>query len=115
MHFEVFGICVILSKLQFTDITRLKCYGNMNINHSKLGDHICDKYFIYDSKSTKTVKRETAELMFEKLHIDDDDDDVKVALVYLVSHALLSNAKNVSVPNVVFRLANDLNAFNDYP
>ena len=49
----------------------------------------------------------------KKLDADDDEDVVKVVLVYL--YALLSNAKNVGVPSVVFRLAKDLNAFNDYP
>ena len=87
----------------------------MKVNHSKLGDCIQDKCFIFYSKSTKTIKRKTIELMFEKLYADDDEDVVKVALVYLVLHALLSNAKNFGVPDVVFYLANDLNAFNDYP
>ena len=68
MYFEVSGICVTLSKLQFTVITQLKCYGNMSVNHSRLRDCIRDRYFTSDSKSTKTVKRETVELMLEKLH-----------------------------------------------
>ena len=55
-----------MSKLQFTVITKLKCYENMIVNHSKLADRIQNKYFTFDSKSTKTVKRETVELMFEK-------------------------------------------------
>ena len=93
MHFEVSGICVTLPKLQFTVITRLKYYRNMNVNHSKLGDRIRDRYFTSDSKSTKTIKRETVDLMFENLHADDDEDVVKVALVYLVSHSLLSNVR----------------------
>ena len=114
MHFEVFGICVILSKLQFTDITRLKCYGNISVNHSKLEDCIRARYFTSDSKSTNTVKRETIELMFEKLHAGYDEDAMKVALIYLILHACYPTAKNVGVSDVVFHLANDLNAFNDY-
>ena len=87
----------------------------MNINHSKLGDRIWNMYFISDSKSTKAVKRETLELIFEKLQAHNDRDAMKVGLVYLVSHDQLSNAKNVSVPDIIFYLANYLNAFNEYP
>ena len=46
MHFEVSRICVTLSKLQFTVIIGLKCYRNMSINHSKLGDCIQDKFLL---------------------------------------------------------------------
>ena len=115
IHFEVSRICVTLSKLQFTIITRLKCYGNMTINYSKLGAYIQDKNFISNYKSTKTVKREIGELMFEKLHDYDGEDAVKMALVYLVSHVILFNAKTIGVSDIVFHLANDLNVFNDYP
>ena len=83
MYFDVYRICVTLSKLQFTIMIGLKCYGNMNINHSKLRDHIWDSYFISDFKSTKIVKRETMKLMFEKLQAVNDENVVKVALVYL--------------------------------
>ena len=72
-------------------------------------------YFIYDSKSTKTVKREIVELMFEKIQADSNEDAVIVVLVYLVSHALLSNVNNVGVPDFIFCLANDLDAFNEHP
>ena len=62
----------------------------------------------FNFESIKIVKKETVELMFEKLQADDDADVVNVALVYLVSHTQLSNAKNVGVPDIIFRLANDL-------
>ena len=81
------------TKLHFTLIAGLKCHGRNIVRESKLGDALRNKYFL-NKMQTKTTKKETLEFIFQIMKLDNTLDVVKVALVYLVAHALLSNVKN---------------------
>ena len=105
-----------MTKLHFSLITDLKCFGNHDPNYSIYGNAIRDTYFTDDSrdKGEKMVKREIIRLIYKKCQAKSDLDAVKLSLVYLFFRALLSNVSNIMVPDYVLRLANDFDAFNAY-
>ncbi|PON73013.1 hypothetical protein PanWU01x14_061630 [Parasponia andersonii] len=50
------------------------------------------------------VKREILEVVSSGIRLDNDEDAMKLALLYFVTYALMSNAKNATVPDMCFRL-----------
>ncbi|PON53435.1 hypothetical protein TorRG33x02_305510 [Trema orientale] len=111
INIDVCGIMVPFTKVHLVVISGLKIHGDTNVHVVKLGDNIRDKYF----SSHKVVKRETLDIVYSSIQTESDEDAMKPVLLYFLAQAVLSNVKSMNVPNMCFRLVNDLDAFNAYP
>ena len=60
------------------------------------------------------LKRETLETWFLDARVQNDEDVVKLALVYVVACLLLHNYLTVSLPKFFVNLVDNLNKFNNY-
>ncbi|PON45810.1 hypothetical protein PanWU01x14_255910 [Parasponia andersonii] len=97
-------------KVHLAKISGLKIHDYTNVHVMKLGDNIWDKYFT----SHKVVKREILDVMYSSIQAESDEDAMKLVFLYFVAQALLSNMKSTNVPDMCFRLVNNLDAFNVY-
>ncbi|GMN74878.1 hypothetical protein TIFTF001_053254, partial [Ficus carica] len=61
------------------------------------------------------VTREYLELQMSNSKFDNDDDAVKLSLLYIVFSIPLSNASSVKIDPKYFALADNLDAFNEFP
>ncbi|GMN69699.1 hypothetical protein TIFTF001_038746 [Ficus carica] len=95
--------------------------------HSGMGDALCfelgstqlpvvesrliSRYF----STLRGVSRENLELQMSNAKFDNDDDAVKLSLLYIMFSIPLSNASAVKIDPKFFALADDLDAFNSFP
>ncbi|GMN45109.1 hypothetical protein TIFTF001_014305 [Ficus carica] len=71
-------------------------------DHSEMGDAL-------------GVSRENLELQMSNANFDNDDDAVKLSLLYIIFCIPLSNANSVKIDPKFFSLADNLDDFNDFP
>ncbi|GMN70644.1 hypothetical protein TIFTF001_039687 [Ficus carica] len=108
-----FELCDDLGRFsihEFCLITGLKCVGSTHL--PVIESRLISRYF----STLKGVSRENLELQMSNAKFDNDDDDaVKLSLLYIMFSIPLSNASAVKIDLKFFALANDLDAFNDFP
>ncbi|GMN47644.1 hypothetical protein TIFTF001_016816 [Ficus carica] len=63
----------------------------------------------------RDVSREHLELQLSNANFDNDDDAVKLILLYMIFCILLSNANSIKIDPKFFALAYNLDDFNDFP
>ncbi|GMN59529.1 hypothetical protein TIFTF001_028618 [Ficus carica] len=94
---------------EFCLITGLNCVGStlLPIVESRL----ITRYF----STLRGVSRENLEVQMSNAKFDNDDDAVKLSLLYIMFSIPLSNASAVKIGPQFFALADDLDAFNSFP
>ncbi|GMN48445.1 hypothetical protein TIFTF001_017616 [Ficus carica] len=94
---------------EFCLITGLNCVGStyLPVVESRL-------IAIYFS-TLRGVSRENLEVQMSNAKFDNDDDAVKLSLLYIMFSIPLSNASAVKIGPQFFALAVDLDAFNSFP
>ena len=113
MYFEICGklFCYLLH--HFPIITGLKCEGEANYKYTVTTERsaFAKAYF----KQPTKFKRETLESWFLDARVNNDEDAVKLVLVYLVASLLLNNNPTVSLLEFFVNLVDNLETFNNFP
>ncbi|GMN68129.1 hypothetical protein TIFTF001_037203 [Ficus carica] len=107
-----FELCDDLGRFsihEFCLITGLKCVGSTHL--PVVESRLISRYFT----TLRGVSRENLELQMSNAKFDNDDDAVKLSLLYIMFSIPLSNASAVKIDQKFFALADDLDAFNDFP
>ncbi|GMN52678.1 hypothetical protein TIFTF001_021832 [Ficus carica] len=94
---------------EFCLITGLNCVGSTHL--PVVESRLMSKYF----PDVRGVTREYLELQMSNSKFDNDDDAVKLSLLYIVFSIPLSNASSVKIDPKYFALADNLDAFNEFP
>ncbi|GMN67130.1 hypothetical protein TIFTF001_036194 [Ficus carica] len=94
---------------EFYPITGMKCVGSTHL--PMVESRLISRYF----SALRGVSRENLELEMSNAKFDNDDDAVKLSLLYIIFCIPLSNASAVKIDPKFFTLANNLDAFNDFP
>ncbi|GMN67358.1 hypothetical protein TIFTF001_036419 [Ficus carica] len=94
---------------EFCLITGLKCVGSTHLPVVESG--LISRYF----STLRGVSRENLELQMSNAKFDNDDNAVKLSLLYIMFSIPLSNVSAVKIDPKFFALADDLDAFNSFP
>ncbi|GMN67800.1 hypothetical protein TIFTF001_036859 [Ficus carica] len=92
---------------EFCFITGMKCVGSTHL--PVVESRLITRYF----STLRGVSRENLELQMSNANFDNDDDAVKLSLLYLIFCIPLSNAN--SIDSKFFSLADNIANFNDFP
>ncbi|GMN18720.1 hypothetical protein TIFTF001_048026 [Ficus carica] len=109
LWFELGEDLVRFSINEFCLITGLNCVGSTHL--PVVESRLMSRYFL----DVRGVTREYLELQMSNSKFDNDDDAVKLSLLYIVFSILLSNASSVKIDPKYFALADNLDAFNEFP
>ncbi|GMN22454.1 hypothetical protein TIFTF001_040258 [Ficus carica] len=109
LWFEFGEDLVRFSINEFCLITGLNCVGSTHL--PVVESRLMSKYF----PDVRGVTREYLELQMSNSKFDNDDDAVKLSLLYIVFSIPLSNASSVKIDPKYFALADNLDAFNEFP
>ncbi|GMN22049.1 hypothetical protein TIFTF001_048956, partial [Ficus carica] len=109
LWFELGEDLVRFSINEFCLITSLNCVGSTHL--PVVESRIMSRYF----SNVRGVMRENLELQMSNSKFDNDDDAVKLSLLYIVFCIPLSNASSVKIDPKYFTLADNLDAFNEFP
>ncbi|GMN21731.1 hypothetical protein TIFTF001_040097 [Ficus carica] len=109
LWFELGEDLVRFSINEFCLITGLNCVGSTHL--PVVESRLMSKYF----PDVRGVTREYLELQMSNSKFDNDDDAVKLSLLYIVFSIPLSNASSVKIDPKYFALADNLDAFNKFP
>ncbi|GMN74592.1 hypothetical protein TIFTF001_055822 [Ficus carica] len=96
------------SMYEFCLITGLKCVGSTHL--PVVESRLISRYF----SAVRGVSRENLELQISNAKFDNDDDAVKLSLLYILFCIPLSNASSVKIDPTFFSLADNLDVFNDF-
>ncbi|GMN36332.1 hypothetical protein TIFTF001_042417 [Ficus carica] len=95
---------------EFCLITGMKCVGSTHL--PLVESRLITRYF----STIRGVSREHLELQLSNAaNLDNDDDAVKLSLLYLTFSIPLSNANSVKIDPKFFDLADNIAEFNDFP
>ncbi|GMN20625.1 hypothetical protein TIFTF001_047140 [Ficus carica] len=94
---------------EFCLITGLNCVGSTHL--SVVESRLIARYF----STLRGVSRENLEVQMSNAKFDNDDDAVKLSLIYIMFSIPLSNASAVKIGPQFFALTDDLDAFNSFP
>ncbi|GMN22493.1 hypothetical protein TIFTF001_047442 [Ficus carica] len=95
---------------EFCLITGMKCVGSTHL--PLVESRLITRYF----STVRGVSREHLELhLSNAANLDNDDDAVKLSLLYLTFFIPLSNANSVKIDPKFFALADNIAEFNDFP
>ncbi|GMN62589.1 hypothetical protein TIFTF001_031677 [Ficus carica] len=94
---------------EFCLITGLNCVGSTHL--PVVESRLIARYF----STLRGVSRENLEVQMSNAKFDNDDDAVKLSLLYIMYSIPLSNASAVKIGPQFFALADDLDAFNSFP
>ena len=94
---------------EFCLITGMKCVGSTHL--PVVEGRLITRYF----STLRGVSREHLELQLSNANFDNDDDAVKLSLLYLIFSIPLSNANSVKIDPKFFALADNIANFNDFP
>ncbi|GMN60031.1 hypothetical protein TIFTF001_029125 [Ficus carica] len=95
---------------EFCLITGMKCVGSTHL--PLVESRLITRYF----STVRGVSREHLELhLSNAANLDNDDDAVKLSLLYLTFSIPLSNANSVKIDPKFFALADNIAEFNDFP
>ncbi|GMN68855.1 hypothetical protein TIFTF001_037906 [Ficus carica] len=95
---------------EFCLITGMKCVGSTHL--PVVESRLITRYF----STLRGVSREHLELQLSNAaNLDNDDDAVKLSLLYLTFSIPLSNANSVKIDPKFFALADNIADFNDFP
>ncbi|GMN29673.1 hypothetical protein TIFTF001_050617 [Ficus carica] len=94
---------------EFCLITGLNCVGSTHL--PVVESRLMSRYF----SDVRGVTREYLELQMSNSKFDNDDDAVKLSLLYIAFSIPLSNASSVKIDPKYFALADNLDAFNEFP
>ncbi|POO03678.1 hypothetical protein TorRG33x02_008830 [Trema orientale] len=94
-------------------ITDLWCDGDTNekLWKTKGRKHIGPTYFA----DNNTLTGQGIKIVFDLMPTQNDEDRVKVALLYLLASGLLNNSPRVHLSRFYVDLIDDLESFNKYP
>ncbi|GMN31349.1 hypothetical protein TIFTF001_050734 [Ficus carica] len=95
---------------EFCLITGMKCVGSTHLP-PMVESRLITRYFL----TLRGVSRENLELQMSNANFDNDDDAVKLSLLYMIFCIHLSNANSVKIDSKFFALADNLDDFNDFP
>ena len=95
---------------EFGIITGMKCVGSTHLQ-PMAEPRLVKRYF----PTVRGVSRENLELQMSNAKFDDDADAIKLGLLYLIFCIPLSNANSVKIDTKFFALADNLDAFNQFP
>ncbi|GMN33319.1 hypothetical protein TIFTF001_048254, partial [Ficus carica] len=109
LWFELGEDLVRFSINEFCLITGLNCVGSTHL--PVVESRLMSRYF----PNVRGVTRENLELQMSNFKFDNDDDTVKLSLLYIVFCIPLSNASSVKIDPKYFALADNLDAFNEFP
>ncbi|GMN20710.1 hypothetical protein TIFTF001_043151 [Ficus carica] len=109
LWFELGEDLVRFSINEFCLITGLNYVGSTHL--PVVESRLMSKYF----SDVRGVTREYLELQMSNSKFDNDDDAVKLSLLYIVFSIPLSNASSVKIDPKYFALADNLDAFNEFP
>ncbi|GMN47409.1 hypothetical protein TIFTF001_016585 [Ficus carica] len=107
-----FGLGEAVSRFsinEFCLITGLNCVGSTLLPVVK--SRLITRYF----STLRGVSRENLEVQMSNAKFDNDNDAVKLSLLYIMFSISLSNASAVKIGPQFFALADDLDAFNSFP
>ncbi|GMN20331.1 hypothetical protein TIFTF001_050022, partial [Ficus carica] len=109
LWFEVGEDLCRFSINEFCLITGMNCVGS---THLPVGEsQLITRYF----STLRGVSRENLELQLSNANFDNDDDAVKLSLLYLIFCIPLSNANSVKIDPKFFSLADNIADFNNFP
>ncbi|GMN70495.1 hypothetical protein TIFTF001_039539 [Ficus carica] len=91
-------------------ITSMKCVGSTHLP-PVVKNRLITRYFL----TLRGVSRENLELQMSNANFDNDDDAVKLNLLYMIFSIPLSNANSIKIDPKFFALADNLDDFNDFP
>ncbi|GMN39837.1 hypothetical protein TIFTF001_009058 [Ficus carica] len=91
-------------------ITSMKCVGSTHLA-LVVNNRLMTRYF----SPLKGVSREHLELQLSNANFDNDDDAVKLSLLYMIFCIPLANANSVKIDPKYFALADNLAEFNAFP
>ncbi|GMN30527.1 hypothetical protein TIFTF001_048024 [Ficus carica] len=95
---------------EFCLITGMKCVGSTHL--PLVESRLITRYF----STVRGVSREHLEFQLSNAaNLDNDDDAVKLSLLYLTFSIPLSNANSVKIDPKFFALADNIAEFNDFP
>ncbi|GMN34531.1 hypothetical protein TIFTF001_042071 [Ficus carica] len=94
---------------EFCLITGMKCVGSTHL--PVVESRLITRYF----STLRGVSRENLELQMSNANFDNNDDAVKLSLLYLIFCTPLSNANSVKIDPKFFSLADNIANFNDFP
>ncbi|GMN58271.1 hypothetical protein TIFTF001_027353 [Ficus carica] len=95
---------------EFCFITGMKCVGSTHL--PLVESRLITRYFL----TLRGVSREHLELQLSNAaNLDNDDDAVKLSLLYLTFSIPLSNANSVKIDPKFFALVDNIAEFNDFP
>ncbi|GMN23400.1 hypothetical protein TIFTF001_045768 [Ficus carica] len=110
------ALCFVLGEVvgrfsinEFCLITGLNYVGSTNL--PVVESRLITRYFL----TLRGVSRENLEVQMSNAKFDNDDDAVKLSLLYIMFSIPLSNASAVKIGPQFFALADDLDAFNSFP
>ncbi|GMN38294.1 hypothetical protein TIFTF001_007533 [Ficus carica] len=95
---------------EFCLITGMKCVGSTHLP-LVVETRLITRYF----STLRGVSRENLELQISNANFDNDDNAVKLSLLYIIFCIPLSNANSVKIDPKFFALADNLDDFNDFP
>ncbi|GMN21259.1 hypothetical protein TIFTF001_050112 [Ficus carica] len=94
---------------EFGLITGMKCVGSTHLP-PVAEPRLIRRYF----PTVRGVSRENLELQISNVNFDNDEDAVKLSLLYTIFCIPLSNANSVKIDPKFFVLADNLDEFNDF-
>ncbi|GMN22375.1 hypothetical protein TIFTF001_045645 [Ficus carica] len=94
---------------EFCLIIGLNCVGSTHF--PVVESRLISRYFLM----VKGVSRKNWELQMSNAKFDNNDDAVKLGLLYIIFCIPLSNANSVKIDPKFFALVDNLDAFNDFP
>ncbi|GMN68962.1 hypothetical protein TIFTF001_038010 [Ficus carica] len=94
---------------EFCLITGMKCVGSTHL--FAVESRLIRRYF----STLRGVSKENLELQMSNANFDNDDDAVKLSLLYMIFCIPLSNTNSVKIDPKFFALADNLDDFNDFP
>ncbi|GMN22299.1 hypothetical protein TIFTF001_045634 [Ficus carica] len=101
-----------LGRFSINEFCLITCMKYVGSTHLRLVEsRLISRYF----SPLKGVSRENLELQMSNANFDNDDDAVKLSLVDIIFCIPLSNASSVKIDLKFFALADNLDAFNDFP
>ncbi|GMN69116.1 hypothetical protein TIFTF001_038167 [Ficus carica] len=109
LWFELGEDLVRFSINEFCLITGLNCVGSTHL--PVVESRLMSRYF----SDVRGVTREYLGLQMSNSKFDNDDDAVKLSLLYIVFSIPLSNASSIKIDPKYFALADNLDAFNEFP
>lgn len=108
MSFNIRGTIVTFSKVEFLLMTGFWSSINVVDRSTTEGNRLWDRYFPTRGRLTIFY----LEKEYPKLEFDNDDDGVKVSLVYYTESTMMGKDKHMSVDLSLFVNVNDVRHFN---